>query len=83
MKNLPAPNQPTVINGVEFTGHALDQMQARGITSPSLVIDVVNNGVTTTGNTVNELVHTSVSGDLRVITNSSNTKIITVMPKSN
>ncbi|QRO51545.1 hypothetical protein I6J59_08085 [Butyricimonas virosa] len=38
-----ARNSPVIINGVKFTGHALDQMQARGIISPTAVLDVVKN----------------------------------------
>lgn len=32
---------PEIINGSKFTGHALDQMQARGILSPNSVLDLV------------------------------------------
>jgi hypothetical protein len=82
MKNLPVRNKPTTINGVEFTGHALDQMQARGVISPTAVIDAVQNGITSPGNTAGESVHTSLTGDLKVVTNTAGTKIITVIPQS-
>ena len=39
-------NTATTINGTKFTGHALDQMQNRGIISPTAVLDVINNPVT-------------------------------------
>ena len=38
-----AKNSPTTIEGTKFTAHALDQMQARGILSPSVVLDVIKN----------------------------------------
>ncbi len=38
-----AKNSSQVINGTKFTGHALEQMQARGILSPSGVLDVIKN----------------------------------------
>lgn len=43
-----ARNQRTTINGKEYTGHALDQMQNRGIT-PSVVEDALSRGVKTDG----------------------------------
>jgi RHS repeat-associated protein len=82
MKNLPAKNKPTTINGVEFTGHALDQMQARGVISPTAVIDVVEYGMKTPGNSPGEVVHQSLDGSLKVITNTAGTKVITVIPQS-
>ncbi len=36
-------NNSTSINGTKFTGHALDQMQNRGIISPTAVLDVIKN----------------------------------------
>ncbi|MGO3195377.1 MAG: hypothetical protein ACTIKE_15275 [Sphingobacterium sp.] len=41
--NVITKNVPTTINGTKFTGHALDQMQARGVLSPNAVLDVVKN----------------------------------------
>jgi len=50
--NIVTKNSPTTINGTKFTGHALDQMQARGILSPSAVLDVIKNPARTfLGNT--------------------------------
>jgi RHS repeat-associated protein len=82
MKNLPSHNKPTTINGVEFTGHALDQMQARGVISPTAVLDVVQNGVKLPGNSPNEVVHVTLDGTLKVVTNTAGTKIISVIPQS-
>lgn len=46
MENFPkkiTQNTPTVIDGVKFTGHALDQMRNRGVISPTAVLDVIRN----------------------------------------
>ncbi len=40
-------NTPQIINGRKFTGHALDQMQNRGILSPSAVLDAIKNPLRT------------------------------------
>jgi RHS repeat-associated protein len=47
--NVPSPqNTPTVINGQTYTGHALDQMQGRGLT-PSVIEDTIARGAQTAG----------------------------------
>ena len=72
-------NSPTTINGTKFTGHALDQMQARGILSPSAVLDVVKNPARTfPGNTPGTTVF--IRDNLKVITNKAG-DIITVIPQ--
>jgi RHS repeat-associated protein len=46
---VPGPqNVPTTIGGRQYTGHALDQMQGRGLT-PSVVEDTLARGVRTPG----------------------------------
>ena len=46
---VPGPqNVPTTIGGRQYTGHALDQMQGRGIT-PSVVEDTLARGTQTAG----------------------------------
>jgi|GEM_PF-6262140 len=53
----------------KFTGHALDQMQNRGIISPSAVMDAIKNPVRITlGNTPNTFVYFS-NNSFKVITN--------------
>lgn len=72
-------NSPAVINGQSYSGHALDQMQGRGLT-PSVVQDVINNPVRTTlGNTPGTTV--SYGNGVKVVTSASK-KVITVMPKT-
>ncbi|MCC7438451.1 MAG: RHS repeat-associated core domain-containing protein [Armatimonadetes bacterium] len=71
-------NTPTTINGTKFTGHALDRMQGRGITSPSAVLDVLNNPLKIhSGNSPNTRVH--VGSQMKVVTN-QNGDVITVIP---
>ena len=63
-----AKNSPTTINGTKFTGHALDQMQARGILSPRVVLDVIKNPTQTfPGNRSGTMVF--IRDNLKVITN--------------
>ena len=44
----PGTNIPTEINGTQYTGHALDQMQGRGI-PPSVVQNTIDVGTTSPG----------------------------------
>ncbi|MCE7060687.1 hypothetical protein [Dyadobacter sp. CY343] len=71
-------NSPTTISGTKFTGHALDQMQARGFLSPSAVLDVVKKPTSiSAGNTQGTTVF--IKDNLKVITNKAG-HIITVIP---
>jgi RHS repeat-associated protein len=77
----------TVINGIEYTTHALERMQpvgtimkgatsySRGI-SPSVVENAVKFGKVTPGNTAAEVVRTF--DNVRVITNPAGTRVISV-----
>jgi RHS repeat-associated protein len=77
--NVVTKNTSTTINGTKFTGHALDQMQARGILSPSGVLDVVKNPAKMfPGNTPGTTVF--IRDNLKVITNKAG-DIITVIPQ--
>ena len=71
-------NEPTTIGGRDFGGHALDQMQGRGVT-PTPVEDTVQNGTETPGNKPGRTVHTSPDGRLTVVTEGA--KVVTVIPK--
>ena len=44
----PGTNPPATINGLNYTGHALDQMQSRGI-MPSVVEDTIRTGTQSPG----------------------------------
>lgn len=77
--NVTASNTSTVINDTKFTGHALDQMQSRGVLSPSAVIDTVKNPIhIAPGNTPGTSVFSNDS--LTVVANKSGV-IITVINK--
>ena len=71
-------NEPTTIGGRDYGGHALDQMQGRGVT-PTPVEDTVQNGRQTPGNKPGRTVHTSPDGRLTVVTEGG--KVITVITK--
>ncbi len=74
----PGTNSPARIAGTDYSGHALDQMQGRGMV-PSVVNNAINNGVPfatraeTTG-------YYDVANNVRVIVNSSNGNVVTVIP---
>lgn len=83
-----ASNGRTIINGIEYTSHALERMQpvgtiiqgnvlfSRGI-PPSVVENAVRYGRATPGRTINEVVHTF--ENVRVVTNVEGTRVITVI----
>lgn len=82
LKNAPfqkVRNTPTTINGRDFSGHALDQMQNRGFT-PSVVENAINTGTRSAGNTSSTSVFTDAVNKLRVITNSETGRVVTVIP---
>jgi hypothetical protein len=61
-----------------YTGHALDQMQGRGVT-PSMVEEVINNSIKSiAGNTPNTIVH--YGSGLKVVVNLFG-DVITVIPQ--
>lgn len=78
----------SVVNGIEYTTHALERMAPRGLIQsgteiisrgvpPSVVENAINFGTKTLGNTPQEIVH--VFENLRVVTNLDATKVITVI----
>jgi RHS repeat-associated protein len=75
--HVPGPqNLPTVINGRNYTGHALDQMQGRGL-MPSVVEDTISTGVQSAGRDGAQIFTT---GHARIIVN-PNGSIKTVYPR--
>lgn len=75
--NSVARQSPTTIDGTKFTAHALEQMQARGIISPSAVLDVVNNPLhVVPGNLPGTMIY--FKDNLKVVTNTAG-DIITVV----
>lgn len=72
-------NKPAIIDGVKFTGHALDQMQARGIISPSAVLDVIRNPIKVIPGNMPET-FVCIKDNLKVVVNAAG-DIITVIPQ--
>ena len=82
LKNHPGQvvrNQPATINGRSFSGHALDQMQNRGI-PPSVVDNAIKNGQRFVGKRPNTQGFFDPVNRIRVIVNSETGNIITVIP---
>jgi hypothetical protein len=74
----PTRNAPATIGGRSYSGHALDQMQNRGI-PPSVVDNTIRNGVQFPTRAGTTGYYDSVNG-VRVITNSSTGTVVTVIP---
>ena len=77
-----------IINGVEYTTHALERMSPRGLIQkgteivsrgvpPSAVENAIKFGIKSPGNTSTEMVH--IFANVRVVTNAEGTKVITVI----
>lgn len=74
----PSRNTPAIIGDRTFTGHALDQMQNRGI-PPSVVEDAISpSNLVGAGNRLGTSVYYSGTNGVRVITN-SNRDVVTVI----
>lgn len=87
--NWPSPsNGRSVVNGIEYTTHALERMAPRGLIQsgtevvsrgvpPSVVENAINFGTKKIGNTPQEIVH--IFENIRVVTNLDSNKVITVI----
>ena len=79
LKNLQAVrNTPEVIGGRNFSGHALDQMQNRGI-MPSVVENTLKNATSFPDKTATTTGFYDAVNNVRVIVNSQNGTIVTVI----
>ncbi|MGF1530570.1 MAG: DUF4258 domain-containing protein [Puniceicoccaceae bacterium] len=77
--NVPGPqNVRTTIGGREFSGHALDQMQGRGI-MPSVVDNTIRQGTNFPTRAGTTGFYDSVN-NVRVIVNSETGRVVTVIP---
>lgn len=72
----PVQNAPGSVNGVDYSGHAFDQMRIRGLV-PSVVENALRTGSRTPGTTPGTTVVTDSVNSVRVIINSSG-RVITV-----
>jgi hypothetical protein len=77
MNVAPGTNEGTTIGGRWYTGHALDQMQGRGL-MPSVIEDTIKTGTASPGNTAGTTVY--MTGQARVVVNSAG-DVVTAMPK--
>ncbi len=78
LKVKPGTNRPTTIGDRDFTGHALDRMQGRGV-PPSAVEDAIQNGQSSPGRNPGTTDHVGDNG-VTVVTG-ENGQVITVIPK--
>jgi hypothetical protein len=67
-------NSPTVVNGISYSGHAIDEMQSEGFV-PSVVQDAIENGQETIGQS-GRVAYYSSENNITVIT--ENGRVITV-----
>ena len=74
---IPGTNLPAQIGGRTYIGHALDQMQARGI-PPSAVEGAIQTGRSIAGNKPGRTLYTGANG-VRVVTESDGS-VVTVFP---
>jgi RHS repeat-associated protein len=71
-------NQPGAYEGRDYSGHAFDQMQGRGI-PPSAVENAIQQGAKAPGNTPGSTTHYDAVNNVTAVTNSSG-RVITVRP---
>ena len=72
----PGINRPARLGGRIYSGHAIDQMQGRGV-PPSAVEDAIQNGQASPGNNPGETTYVSPNG-VKVVTGADG-QIITVI----
>jgi filamentous hemagglutinin len=73
----PPRNPPGEIYGRDYSGHAIDRMQERGI-PPSAIENAIRYGQGSTGNTPNTTVYYDPVNNLTVVTNSQTGRVVTV-----
>jgi hypothetical protein len=71
-------NSSGTVNGLDYSGHAFDQMQGRGV-PPSAVEEAIGNGASSPGNTPGTRVFSDSTNGVKVIVNSNSGRIITVI----
>jgi RHS repeat-associated protein len=73
----PPINSADTVNGVDYSGHALDQMANRGI-PPSVVDNALQTGESFPGNTAAETVHYDPVNNISVVTDTQSGMVVTV-----
>ena len=76
---VPPRNDPATIDGVPYSGHALDQMQNRGL-FPSVTGQAIQHGSQGAGNRPDTNVFYDRINNVSVIRNSTTGKVLTVIP---
>ena len=72
-------NVPAAIGGRTYSGHALDQMQGRGI-PPSVVDNAIHTGTTSPGKYPGTNTHYDSVNNITAVTNSKTGNVVTVHP---
>jgi RHS repeat-associated protein len=76
---IPGTNQPATIGGREYSGHALDRMQERGLT-PSVVENTINHGQSIPGKIPGTTAHYDPVNHVTVITDTASGRVVTTAP---
>ncbi|MDN3366525.1 RHS repeat-associated core domain-containing protein, partial [Ralstonia pseudosolanacearum] len=72
-------NTPTTINGRDYSGHAVDRMQGRGV-PPSAVEEAIQNGEASPGNRPGTTLYTDIVNGVQVVLNDLG-KVVTVITR--
>ena len=75
----PGTNTPDVIGGREYSGHALDRIQGRGLT-PSVVENAIKSGQSIPGKIPGTTAYYDSVNNVTVITDTKTGRIITAAP---
>ena len=75
---LPGTNPPGSIFGRDFSGHAFDRMQGRGI-PPSVVNNAIKHGIPMPGSNPGTTAHYDAANNITVITDNRSGTVVTVM----
>ncbi len=77
-KFQPNRNTPEKIGDREYSGHALDQMQNRGLT-PTVVEDTIKNGVKSADPSPDRIRYYSPQNDITIVTDEATGRVITTI----
>ena len=73
----PGTNSPATIGGRDYSGHAVDRMQGRGV-PPSAVESTIQTGVKTPGSYAGTSAHYDPVNNITVITDTSSGRVVTI-----
>ncbi|RYG77212.1 DUF4258 domain-containing protein [bacterium] len=75
----PGTNTPATIGGRDYTGHAIDRMQQRGLV-PSVVEDAIANGLSKPGRVPGTTDSYSFANDVTAVTDTASGRVVTTFP---